>query len=153
MTSGFFATVFSEPLYNGLIFLMSIIPGHDAGIAVVIFTIAVRLVLYPLSRRSIETQLKLKGAQVDIDRIKATVTDKTQQALADLFVIHRVINVIAVCGLADITGHFQINHHGLLDLALPIPDADDAFGAQGSQKNLVSHLVSHGVHQNLVELA
>src|SRR3989344_463900 len=80
MNPGFFTTVFSQPLYNGLIFLMNSIPGHDAGIAIIIFTILVRLILYPLSRRSIESQLKLKDVQGDIDRIKATVTDKTQQA-------------------------------------------------------------------------
>ena len=82
MTNGFFTTVFSQPLYNGLIFLMAFIPGADAGIAVIIFTILVRLALYPLSKRSIETQMKLKKVEQDIERIKTTVKDKTKQASA-----------------------------------------------------------------------
>jgi YidC/Oxa1 family membrane protein insertase len=80
MGHGFFTTVFMQPLYNGLIFLMSIAPWADAGFVIIVFTIPVRLALYPLSKRSIETQLKMRQAEGDIARIKSTFTDKAQQA-------------------------------------------------------------------------
>ena len=80
MTHGFFTTVFSQPLYNGLIFLITLIPFADAGVAIVIFTVLVRLVLFPLSKKSIEAQMKLKGAEGEIARIKEKFKDKTQQA-------------------------------------------------------------------------
>src|SRR3989344_1479632 len=80
MTYGFFTTVFSHPLYNGLIFLITLLPNADAGIAIIIFTILVRLVLYPLSKKSIETQVKLRAAEGEIERIKQKFKDKTQQA-------------------------------------------------------------------------
>jgi YidC/Oxa1 family membrane protein insertase len=80
MTHGFFTTVFSQPLYNGLIFLMTFIPGTDAGIAIIIFTIFVRVILYPLSKKSIETQMGLKASESEVARIREKFTDKTQQA-------------------------------------------------------------------------
>ncbi len=81
MTHGFFTTVFSQPLYNGLIFLISFVPAADAGIAIVIFTLLVRSVLYPLSKRSIETQMKLKSSEAEITVIRERYKDKAEQAM------------------------------------------------------------------------
>ena len=40
------------PLYNFLIFLFKALPWADAGIIVILFTIVVRLILFPLSKKS-----------------------------------------------------------------------------------------------------
>ncbi|MDP3661600.1 MAG: YidC/Oxa1 family membrane protein insertase [bacterium] len=66
----FFKVVFYQPLYNGLVFLMDVIPGADAGIAVIILTVLVKLVLYPLSKRSIETQFAMRKFQPELDALK-----------------------------------------------------------------------------------
>ncbi len=80
MTQGVFTTLFSQPLYNGLIFLTHLIPGADAGVAIILFTIIVRLILYPLSRRSIETQIKMRGAEKELEQIRLKYTDRAEQA-------------------------------------------------------------------------
>lgn len=49
-----------NPLYNGLIYLFDTFPSIDAGVAVIIFTIIVRLVLFPLSKKAVITQIKMK---------------------------------------------------------------------------------------------
>lgn len=66
---------------------MALVPGADAGIAVVIFTILVRLALYPLSKKSIETQFKIKNIDGDVQKIRESVKDKTKQAaqIMDLY--------------------------------------------------------------------
>ena len=66
----FFKLVFYQPLYNGLVFLMDIIPGADAGIAVILLTILVKLILFPLSKRSIETQFSMRHFQPELDELK-----------------------------------------------------------------------------------
>ena len=58
MIGHFFNLLVYQPLYNGLIFLMDVIPWADAGIAIVIFTFLVKLALFPLSQKSIKEQLK-----------------------------------------------------------------------------------------------
>jgi YidC/Oxa1 family membrane protein insertase len=82
MWHGFFATLFYIPLYNALVFLISIIPGHNAGIAVILLTIIIRLILFPLSRQAIKTQLLMKQIEADVQKIKEKITDRQEQAQA-----------------------------------------------------------------------
>jgi YidC/Oxa1 family membrane protein insertase len=70
------------PLYNGLIGIMNLFPGIDIGIAVVIFTIIIRLILFPLSKSSVITQVRMKEVEPEANKIRAQyVNDKQQQAL------------------------------------------------------------------------
>ncbi len=71
-----------KPLYNGLILLIYILPGLDAGVAVIIFTIIVRLILFPLSKKAIVTQVRMKELEPELNKIKQTLKDDRQaQAL------------------------------------------------------------------------
>lgn len=71
-----------NPLYNGLIFLIDVFPWMDAGIAVIVFTIIVRLILFPISKKSIITQVRMKEIEPELAKIRAkTGNDKQAQAL------------------------------------------------------------------------
>lgn len=70
MISHIFNLIVYEPLYNGLILVMDIIPWADAGVSVIIFTILVKLALFPLSQKATKTQLKLKELEADIALLK-----------------------------------------------------------------------------------
>ena len=81
MISGFFNTFFYEPLYNGLIFLVSVIPGADIGIAVVLLTLIVKGALFPFTHKGIQTQSKLRTLEPDIKDLKEKHSkDKQEQA-------------------------------------------------------------------------
>ncbi|MEI8327890.1 MAG: YidC/Oxa1 family membrane protein insertase [Candidatus Taylorbacteria bacterium] len=70
------------PLYNGLIGIMDILPGIDVGLAVIIFTVIIRLILFPLSKSSVLTQVRMKAVEPEANRIRAQyATDKQTQAL------------------------------------------------------------------------
>jgi YidC/Oxa1 family membrane protein insertase len=70
------------PLYNGLVGIMDLIPGVDVGIAVIIFTIIVRLILYPLSKSALLTQVRMKEVEPEANKIKAQyANDRQTQAL------------------------------------------------------------------------
>jgi YidC/Oxa1 family membrane protein insertase len=60
---------------------MDLFPWIDAGIAVIILTIIVRLILFPLSKKAIVTQVRMKEIEPELNKLKQTVTDKQQQAL------------------------------------------------------------------------
>jgi YidC/Oxa1 family membrane protein insertase len=74
-------TFIFNPLYNGLIYLIDVFPWADAGIAVIILTIIVRLILFPLSKKAIVTQVRMKEIEPELNRLKETVPDKQQQAV------------------------------------------------------------------------
>ncbi len=61
-------------------FLVSIIPGGDVGIAIIVLTILVKTALIPLSQRSIEGQAKMKLLEPEIAKIKASGASKEEQA-------------------------------------------------------------------------
>ena len=65
------------PLYNGLVALMNI-PGIDVGLAVILFTAIVRLLLYPLSKSALFTQVRMKDAEPELNRIKVEYKDNRQ---------------------------------------------------------------------------
>lgn len=70
-----------QPLYNGLIFLMDVIPWADAGIVVILFTIIIKLILFPLSKKATITQVQMKRIEPEINKIKEKVKDRQAQAL------------------------------------------------------------------------
>ena len=67
--------LFYKPLYNGLIALLSIVPGGDVGIAVVLFTVLVKLILFPLSARSLRPQKMMKAIEPELAAIKEKYKD------------------------------------------------------------------------------
>ncbi len=76
----FFHTIISVPLYNGLIYLMSLLPFFDAGVIVIIFTIVIKLILLPLSIKASKAQIEMKKTEKDLALIKEQHTDKQEQS-------------------------------------------------------------------------
>lgn len=63
-----YQTVFYQPILNALVFLYNKIPGTDIGIAIIIITILVRLILWPLSAKALRSQ---KAMQLIQPKLKA----------------------------------------------------------------------------------
>src|SRR3989344_2442058 len=80
MLSNIWNIVLYKPLLNALAFLVSIIPGGDVGIAVIILTILVKVVLFPFSQRSIESQAAMNILAPELNKIKASGASKEEQA-------------------------------------------------------------------------
>lgn len=76
----FFNLILYQPLLNALILLYQYLPGHDFGIAVIILTILIRIILYPLMVQSIRSQKVLSELQLKIQEIKQKYkTDQERQ--------------------------------------------------------------------------
>ncbi|MDQ5922845.1 MAG: Preprotein translocase subunit YidC [Patescibacteria group bacterium] len=69
-----------KPLLNILAFLVSVMPGGDLGLAVVILTLFVKILLSPLSKKSIENQAKMNLLAPEMDAIKKSGKSKEEQA-------------------------------------------------------------------------
>jgi len=83
MISYLFNEIFYRPLFNGLVFLYNIVPGHDMGVSIIILTILIRLILWPLTNKSIRNQKVLTKIQPQIEEIKKKFKDnKEAQARA-----------------------------------------------------------------------
>ncbi len=79
MIGAFFHTVVYEPLYNGLIFLIDSMPGHNIGLAVIVLTLLVRLLLFPSSKKAILSQMKMQEIQPEIEEINRKYKDNREE--------------------------------------------------------------------------
>lgn len=79
-----FSFIYTEflfrPLFNGLVFLISVMPGHDVGLAIIVLTVLVRGALSPLTHHSIKTQTKMKEIEPEIKELRANYQNKEEQA-------------------------------------------------------------------------
>ena len=65
-----FQTFFYQPILNLLVWLYNVVPGNDLGVAIILLTIIIKLVLLPLSKQSIKSQKSLQNLQPKINEIK-----------------------------------------------------------------------------------
>lgn len=85
MISAFFHAVFYNPIYNALVALVALIPGGDVGIAVIVVTILIRLLLLPFSLSAARTQRAMKVLEPKIKELKEKHKgDKEKEALETL---------------------------------------------------------------------
>jgi YidC/Oxa1 family membrane protein insertase len=89
MISAVFHALIYEPLYNGLVFLVDVIPVHDVGIAVIILTIIVRFILFPLSKRAITTQIEMKKIAPKVEEIKEKYKDRREEQGRAILALYR----------------------------------------------------------------
>lgn len=98
----FFTAFIYNPLYNALVFLVSVVPWHDVGLAVIALTIVVKFILFPLDKRAKIMQAKIREITPEIDTIKKEYeNDKHAQTLAllALYKTHNIRPFASIAGL------------------------------------------------------
>ena len=65
-----FDEIIVKPIFNALMFLYSVIPGGDFGIAIILFTIFIRILLYPLVRKQLHQTKLMRKLQPELAQIK-----------------------------------------------------------------------------------
>lgn len=98
MTDLFYAVLY-QPLLNILIFFYNVIPGHDIGGAIILLTVLIRLILWPLMGKSIKGQKAMQSLQPKIQALKEQYKDDKQklaQATMELYKAEK-INPLSSC--------------------------------------------------------
>lgn len=93
MFSYIYHTFVFNPLYNGLIGLMDLLPWIDAGVAVILFTCIVKFILYPLSKKGIISQIRMKRLEPEMVKVRAQYKDNQQMLgvkMMELYKVHKV---------------------------------------------------------------
>lgn len=88
-----FETFIERPVFNLLEVIYALIPGHDLGVAIIVFTIVVRLVLYPIVKKQLHHSLAMRRLRPELQKIKkAAAGDRQKQARmqAELYKEHSI---------------------------------------------------------------
>jgi YidC/Oxa1 family membrane protein insertase len=95
-----FQNFFYAPLYNGLILLLDYIPWINVGVAVILFTCIVKVALFPLSKKSIRTQLEMKKMEPEMNEIKLKYKDNKQVQAEKIMALYKEKNLNPFSGIA-----------------------------------------------------
>jgi len=93
MIGSIFTAIIYNPLYNGLVYLVGIIPTHDVGIAVILLTVVVRVIVYPLSRRAVQAQLDMKEVAPEVTEMRNKYKNDKQGESKAIFALYKERNI------------------------------------------------------------
>ena len=96
-----FNTLIVNPIFNLLVFIYAIIPGHNFGLAIIIFTVLVRLLMWPLIKKQLHPAKAMRELQPELKRIKLAAKGDKQKESTMMMELYkeREINPFSSIGL------------------------------------------------------
>lgn len=85
----FFHTFLYTPIYNLLVLFVDKVPGADIGIAVVLVTIIVRLIISPLSFAAQKTARSMKRVEPELKAIKVAYPDDKELQAKEMMALYK----------------------------------------------------------------
>src|SRR5436190_23644607 len=127
-----FTTLIVQPIFNLLVLIYSLLPGHNFGVAIILFTIVVRLLMWPLLKKQLHHAKAIRELQPETKKIKAKAAgDKRKEQmltmelykereikpLASLGII--VVQAIILIGLYSELSKIIKDPHSIVTLSYP----------------------------------
>lgn len=78
-----------KPIFNFLVFIYAILPGHNFGLALIIFTIIVRFLMWPMVKKQLHHAKAMRQLQPEIKRIKKASKGNRQQESIMLMALYK----------------------------------------------------------------
>ncbi len=123
-----FDVIIVKPIFNLLVFIYGIIPGHNFGVSIILFTILVRLLMWPVVKKQLHQAKAMRELQPDIKRIKKAAAGNRQQESVMLMELYKekeispfgslgtmVIQVIILLGLYSGLTRVVANPQAIID--------------------------------------
>lgn len=91
--------LFYRPIYNALIFLTSVVPMNDLGLAIILLTIIIRTILLVPSHKAMKSQKRMREIQPKLDKIKEKYKGDQQKIAQETMAIWKEakINPLGSC--------------------------------------------------------
>ena len=96
-----FTTIVVQPIFNLLVFIYAILPGHNFGLSIIVFTVVIRLLMWPLVKKQINQAKALRELAPEIKKIKAaTKGDRQKESMLTMELYkEKEINPFASIGI------------------------------------------------------
>lgn len=96
-----FTTLIVQPIFNLLVVIYALLPGHDFGVTIILFTILVRILMWPLIKKQLHHAKAMRELQPELRRIKKeTKGDRQKESLMVMELYkEKQINPFASLGL------------------------------------------------------
>lgn len=74
-----FTTLIVQPIFNILVLIYAVIPGHNFGLAIIVFTVLLRLVMWPLVKKQLHHTKVIRKLQPELKKIKKAAKGDRQK--------------------------------------------------------------------------
>jgi YidC/Oxa1 family membrane protein insertase len=74
-----FTTLIVQPIFNLLVLIYALLPGHNFGVAIIIFTVLIRLLMWPLVKKQLHQAKAMRELQPELKKIKAAAKGNKQK--------------------------------------------------------------------------
>ncbi len=93
-----FHVIVYQPIYNALAFIIGLIPGGDVGIGIVLITLLVRFVLFPLSLSAIRTQIAMRNIDPELQALRTKYKDQKEELGKKTMELFKANNINPLAG-------------------------------------------------------
>ncbi|HEX5447795.1 MAG TPA: YidC/Oxa1 family membrane protein insertase [Candidatus Saccharimonadales bacterium] len=144
-----FTTIIVQPIFNLLVFIYAILPGHNFGLAIIIFTILIRLLLWPLVKKQLRHAKAMRELQPEIKKIKQAAKgdrQKESQMTMELYK-EREINPFASLGILIVQLPILIGLYSGLNRIIKDPHELITFSYSGLLHLSWMQTLAHNIHR------
>lgn len=144
-----FTTLIVQPIFNLLVLIYALLPGHNFGLALIIFTIVIRLLLWPLLKKQLHQAKAMRALQPEIKKVKKAAKGDRQKESQMLMELYKerginpfstfptlIVQLVVLIGLYSGLRRVIINPHELISFAYP-----------GLQHLSWMQTLAHNIHQ------
>lgn len=98
MFSFFFNELLYRPLFNVLIFLYQTVSFGDLGVAIIMLTLLIRILLSPLSRASIIAQKEMTAIQPEVKKLQEKHKHEKEEQMKKVMALYKERNINPLSG-------------------------------------------------------
>jgi YidC/Oxa1 family membrane protein insertase len=84
-----FQTLIVQPIFNLLVLIYALLPGHNFGLAIILFTIIIRLLMWPLVKKQLHQAKAMRELQPELKRIKKEANGDRQKESALMMELYK----------------------------------------------------------------
>ncbi len=127
-----FTTLIVQPIFNLLVLIYAMLPGHNFGLAIIIFTVIVRLLLWPLVKKQLYQAKAMRKLQPELKRIKKAAAGNKQKESAMMMELYKerginpfgsigvlIIQIPILIGLYSGLRRVVVDPHALITFSYP----------------------------------
>ena len=144
-----FTTLIVKPIFNLLVAIYALLPGHNFGLALIIFTVIIRLLMWPLVKKQLHQAKAMRNLQPEIKRIKQAAKGNRQQESMMMVELYkeRGINPFATFPILIVQLIILIGLYSGLRKVIDNPHAIVSFAYPGLQHLSWMKTLSHNINR------
>lgn len=89
MLVSIFQILVVKPIFNLLVLIYAILPSHNFGLALIIFTVIIRLLMWPLVKKQLHQAKRMRELQPELKRIKQLTKGDRQKESVMLMELYK----------------------------------------------------------------